>query len=413
MGPNTPFSAPGPLLRRTDLAQVEIDRSLVLYDAANGKAHLLNSSAAIIWHLLDDLGSLAALEEAVLDLFEVSQDQAARDCREVIQYFHDNGLLVVGDAAVQAEGLPEPAISKPVDKEPIDHHDSQELQDDRSTTVGPFDALGYVFDIAGDPDLVASLNATLAALASNCSAAHRYSIGSPPTGDDRYSLHLDGKLLLTSESTVVTSHLLWHVNHSVCAEPSSHLLMHASAILTPTGVIAFAGEPDAGKSTLVTELIRRGSSYVTDEALGIDIETLEVIAYPKPVGVDQGSWQLFPDLAGATPALSTNRWWLDANLVAERAGSPARSVDNMSRHQIRALVFLNFDQSATQTTASHLASDEATMMAARNLFNLAAHHQAGLDAIARVVVGTPCYELCHNGLDGAIAWLNAEFDTLE
>jgi hypothetical protein len=50
------------------------------------------------------------------------------------------------------------------------------------------------------------------------------------------------------------------------------LVLHASAVLTPRGAVAFAGETGQGKSTLAASLARRGFSVVADDCLLLEEE---------------------------------------------------------------------------------------------------------------------------------------------
>ena len=55
-------------------------------------------------------------------------------------------------------------------------------------------------------------------------------------------------------------------------QAAGHHLLHASAVETPNGVVAFCGRSGAGKSTLARALARRGFSRWADDAVWFDIE---------------------------------------------------------------------------------------------------------------------------------------------
>jgi hypothetical protein len=48
-------------------------------------------------------------------------------------------------------------------------------------------------------------------------------------------------------------------------------VLHASAVLTPSGVVAFCGDPDAGKSTLAYGLSLRGFEHWADDSVAVDL----------------------------------------------------------------------------------------------------------------------------------------------
>lgn len=61
------------------------------------------------------------------------------------------------------------------------------------------------------------------------------------------------------------------------------LMLHAGAVTDDDGrTLAYVAPSGTGKSTL-TRLLAREFGYVTDETVGIRIDTLEVLPYPKPV----------------------------------------------------------------------------------------------------------------------------------
>jgi hypothetical protein len=48
-------------------------------------------------------------------------------------------------------------------------------------------------------------------------------------------------------------------------------VLHASAVLTPSGVVAFCGDPDAGKSTLAYGLSLSGFEHWADDAVAVEL----------------------------------------------------------------------------------------------------------------------------------------------
>jgi hypothetical protein len=81
------------------------------------------------------------------------------------------------------------------------------------------------------------------------------------------------------------------------------LVLHASAVLSPWGAIAFLGTSGEGKSTLALALAREGLPLVTDDYLIVDDAGPSLVAVPAYPGV-----RLWPDtvsaLGGDRPRLS-------------------------------------------------------------------------------------------------------------
>ena len=58
--------------------------------------------------------------------------------------------------------------------------------------------------------------------------------------------------------------------------------LHATAVLTPHGVVAFVGESGDGKSTLGALLVRHGFRLVTDDMLVLTVDGDECVAHAGP-----------------------------------------------------------------------------------------------------------------------------------
>ncbi len=61
--------------------------------------------------------------------------------------------------------------------------------------------------------------------------------------------------------------------------------LHASAILTPQGVVAFAGQAGAGKSTLAGDFLKAGYTFMSDDCLTLLQEGPEIFAIPAYPGL--------------------------------------------------------------------------------------------------------------------------------
>jgi hypothetical protein len=61
--------------------------------------------------------------------------------------------------------------------------------------------------------------------------------------------------------------------------------LHASAVLTYHGVVAFAGPAGSGKSTIAGSLLKRGYSFVSDDCLTLSEKDREIYAIPAYPGL--------------------------------------------------------------------------------------------------------------------------------
>ncbi|MDD1777395.1 MAG: hypothetical protein LUQ65_04435 [Candidatus Helarchaeota archaeon] len=97
--------------------------------------------------------------------------------------------------------------------------------------------------------------------------------------------------------------------------------LHASAVLTPNGVVAFAGPAGSGKSTLAGSLINMGYSLVSDDCLvlaGKGDGIYGIPAYPGLRLWDDSLSCLFGDNDAHKPvAHYTNKWRVDIKKMLE------------------------------------------------------------------------------------------------
>jgi hypothetical protein len=402
----TPGGADEPIARRSaDAATAPVGDSLLVYDGSRETAHLLNPTAAAIWRLVDGTRGPAAIADAVARQFATEPEAISDDVRAVLENLVDLGVITANGASPPTPATPVARASGVVDGPSAGA--GPPVWPGPAATIGPFDALGFGFTIVAPPDLADRLAATLRALRAlgapvageRTEADHRYVIAPDATGadDPRVAAWHDDELVASGRQSDVVATVLWHINNQAVSRPYDGLLVHASAVVHRGHVVALAGTMDAGKSTLVAALARRGHPYVTDEAVAIPRGTLDVEAYPKPIGLDPGSWPLLADLRGAALEDVTSRWWVDATAIAL-----ASTETNRARRPLGAVVLVQHRPSAT-TELERLAPPEAALTLTGNLFNLAAEREAALACVAAVAEAVPCYRLTSGDLDEAVA----------
>ncbi|HEX3976854.1 MAG TPA: hypothetical protein VHW96_11350 [Solirubrobacteraceae bacterium] len=87
-------------------------------------------------------------------------------------------------------------------------------------------------------------------------------------------------------------------------------LLHAGAVVTSHGLIAVVGTSGAGKTTLATELLRRGGTLFADDILALEARGDEVIAYPGPslMNLPRSVEPWDPDAWDVLAELGDERW---------------------------------------------------------------------------------------------------------
>lgn len=213
-------------------------------------------------------------------------------------------------------------------------------------------------------------------------------------GVDRWALH-DGDLPVRDAMSPAggVAMLLWSLNR-VAMTTAHHVVLHAGCVAHKNAGIVLSGPMEAGKSTLVTALVRDGWAYLSDEIAAVSLEDGRLYPYPCPIALDPGSFPLFPMLEPDTSPLfgDTARWHLSSDTV--RPGSRSAPVT------AAALVFPRFEPGAP-CTLRPVSATTALRLLMGQAFNLRVLGGEGFAALAELVRRVPRYELTLDNLDGA------------
>jgi hypothetical protein len=120
-----------------------------------------------------------------------------------------------------------------------------------------------------------------------------------------FALHVDGSraALVAGEDTLGLN-LIRVVDEALISRITTLWAVHAGAVAWRGRALLLPGKTHSGKSSLVTELLRQGASYLSDEYALIDSEGL-VHGYPRPLLVRNGQAQqipVLPETFGTTAA---------------------------------------------------------------------------------------------------------------
>lgn len=261
-------------------------------------------------------------------------------------------------------------------------------------------ALGFDFAVQTSRAVVGRyLHDLLDAFEMRGEPEHMYSfLDAEHSRSGRYEVYRDEELVSATTSCVTAlRHLLWDVNRSVVDESNELLLFHASAVEHAGRALVFPGPMGSGKTTLVAGLVQRGLGYLTDEVVAIDPVTLMVRPYPKPLGVDPGSWEV---LAALRPKVDTSLepfledgWDVRPNSIRERAIAPSAVP--------RYVIAPRFEDGAA-TGLVEMRRSEALIRLAENSFNLPTFGaRRGMEVAAEVVRSARCFRLLVSDLGDA------------
>lgn len=187
--------------------------------------------------------------------------------------------------------------------------------------LGTYDALSHRFTVSVPPGSLADeIERVLVELSTPATTTPSH--GPQPSHLSRYVvrtvdvdelvLEVDGDRIDAGPTAAhVLAMLLWDVNRqAVAATATDHVVLHAGAVEVDGRVIVLPAPMEAGKTTLVTALVRAGAGYLSDELATIPEPGTHVLPYPKALSLDPGSWDLFPDLAPTAErrAASPHQW---------------------------------------------------------------------------------------------------------
>lgn len=221
-----------------------------------------------------------------------------------------------------------------------------------------------------------------------------YEVASDPDDPERLVLRRDGVVETSaSDRALFTQGLVQWINR-IAVDPEYAVMSHAGGVERDGVACVFPADPESGKTTLTTGLVRAGYSYLTDEAVSFDWDTGEIEPFPKPLSIDPGSQYLFPELR---PSLEVRDETPTQWQVPPRA---IRSDAVGGRSRARFVIFPKYTADA-ETRLEPLTRAEALVEMAKNTFRFREHPRRSLDALADVIRDVECARLVVGDLDDA------------
>lgn len=153
-----------------------------------------------------------------------------------------------------------------------------------------FRCLDFRFSLSADvPETEARLDELFAACrdddADGAAGAELRVVTGGPRRDEVVVLDGDHAVFGPGDLDTAIAHVVWEVNRRTVEASDGYLLVHGAAAARDGLAVVVAAPSGAGKSTFVSELVRAGWAYVTDEVVAVDLVTRLVVPYPKPIAV--------------------------------------------------------------------------------------------------------------------------------
>ena len=401
------------LHRRSDVAGRSLDGDLVLLSAQARQIHALNDSAAAIWDAIGAACGMEGLIEHLKGRFDVDESVLRNDVERVLEELDDRGLL-----------------GGHREREPASVRDTpgpwQSKAARYSFELGPFRALESVIRVAAttnttgdeaaqlfaelaqvlEPLIFVSVDLDLTERLEPTTTVH-LEIEHDSCNNDasnpaarRWTVRRNGTTVaLLATAATVREAVLAEVNAAAIASLAESVGFHAGAVEFPAGVVIFPGVSDAGKSTLVANLMQRGHRYLTDEAAAVNVHTHEVSLFAKSVCVDHGAHALFAHLCPPEQH-SWATWHVDPNHIGTGSlGTPGPPA---------AVVFPVYEADAP-LSLTVLSRSEAVERLLENSFDFAKTGRKGAELILALSDAVPCFELRHGGQREHLDVLEAQF----
>lgn len=269
-------------------------------------------------------------------------------------------------------------------------------------TLGPFAVFGdgFTVDVPTGSSLAQLAAATFSSLATDAATSEPLRLravvapGSPPQKPLLAIEREDETLAVVATDDEALDYLAWAVNQlAISAGKERYTLLHAAAAATGDGAVVLAAPMESGKTTTCTGLVRHGWSYLTDEAVALDPETLRLHAFPKALTVDPGSQHLFPELRPDHEPDDGYKWHVPpATIRADAVVGSAAPV----------WVVLPQYVHGERTRLEPLTRGEAVMELAQCTFAFIERPERNLQTLARLVRATSCHRLVIGSLDEAV-----------
>lgn len=196
--------------------------------------------------------------------------------------------------------------------------------------------------------------------------------------------------------------VLWDVYDRAFRDSSRRLVLHAALAARRGRGILMPGRPDAGKTTLVAGLVRAGHMYLSDEAAVFDPGTGRFHAFPRALGMEVPTLDLFPGLERrlAPELRSSDRKTRHVPATAIRPRSVGRSCR-------LSLVVVPEYRPGAATTLTPIGRAETLVLLSGSAFDAERFANRGLRPMARELGRADCYRLRTGDLREAVEVVTA------
>lgn len=378
---------------REDVAIVPMSGEFMLLSASLRQLHRLNASAKQIWDAVAVGYTIDEIVNGLSEHYRLSPTQIGHHVRATVAGFERDRLL-------ESLGPQDRSCGEFVAVRTCNDECSRSSNVASRQVIGPFVALESLvrLEVSGtdcgdhEVDLLGRrLHRAVMSL-----IRHRQPIEIEDSSlvvlrveraDGDWLVRSNDAIVARSRSVdVIYRAALAELNAAPLGALRRSVAFHAGGVQFPDGLVMFPGVSNAGKSTLVANLLQRGHRYLTDEAVAIDARSGEARVFPKAICVDAGAQAMFAHLQDGSLRGST--WDVDPISFSD-----APIADSAAPI---AVVFPTFVRGA-DVELNEISPLDAASRLLENSFEFAASGAAGAERLLRIAAEVPCMELQHGG----------------
>jgi hypothetical protein len=251
--------------------------------------------------------------------------------------------------------------------------------------TGTFDALGHRFGVACDDDrTLALVDEAFGVLA----------VSGPPIGwyhvehrADAIHVRWMGSMVgaVTTPADALTL-LRTHVQRRAISAADTDVVLRAGCAEIDGRTLVLSGDTGCGVSTLLAALVAAGGTYLSDDAMPVDVHSGRVRPFPQPLLLDDRSLDLLPEVIPLRSGLDTTS---RRRLVALRhAGSSFQDAPR----SVSIVLFPERDDSGV-AMLHPVEPDDAVVRLAEHAYNFPGHETEAIEAINWLVSDARSFEL--------------------
>ena len=204
---------------------------------------------------------------------------------------------------------------------------------------------------------------------------------------------------LTSSDDVrdVFTYLAHHVNVESMRRTGDFLLLHAGAVVSPSGAgVLLPAESGSGKTSLTAALVIAGFGYLSDEAAAIDPVSRRLFPYAKPLHLKAGVLDHFEPAVALSREIIVGAWDVQVRPDDLRPGCVAGPCHP-------AFVVVPRYSKGAATDLRQMSYAQAVTELGRNAWNLHLYGRRAMELLVELGRKVTAWELVFGDLDNAVA----------